>query len=106
MLVRLGFVQGDSSANVFFHAQRRIAVSVHGDDFTACGPADSLDWYEKAVSAEYDISVGPRLGPAPEETHRRARPHRSERSRDTGRQTRVSGIYARRSSGTRNGHSI
>ena len=67
MLVRLGFVQGDSSANVFFHAQRRIAVSVHGDDFTACGPADSLDWYEKAVSAEYEISVGPRLGPAPED---------------------------------------
>ena len=47
--------------------QRRIAVSVHGDDFTACGPADSLDWYEKAVSAEYEISVGPRLGPAPED---------------------------------------
>ena len=67
LLVRLGFVQGVSSANVFFHEQRQIAVSVHGDDFTACGPADSLDWYEQAVAAEYEISVGPRLGPAPED---------------------------------------
>ena len=30
-------------------------------------PADSLDWYEQAVAAEYEISVGPRLGPAPED---------------------------------------
>ena len=67
LLVRLGFVQGLSSTNVFFHEQRQIAASVHGDDFTACGPADSLDWYEQAVAAEYEISVGPRLGPAPED---------------------------------------
>ena len=67
MLVRLGFVQGNSSANVFFHKRRGIAVSVHGDDLTACGPADSLNWYEAAVAAEYEISVGPRLGPAPED---------------------------------------
>ena len=65
LLVRLGFVQGTSSANVFCQEQRQVAVSVHGDDFTACGPADSLDWYEQAVAAEYEISIGPRLGPGP-----------------------------------------
>ena len=65
LLVRLGFAQGLGSANVLSHEQRQIAVSVHSDDFTACAPADSLDLYEHAIAAEYEISVGPRLGPAP-----------------------------------------
>ena len=65
LLVRLGFKQGTGSANVFRHAARKISVSVHGDDFTATGPADALDWYESAVASEYEIAVGPRLGPGP-----------------------------------------
>ena len=65
MLVRNGFVQGVTSANVFFYDQSQIAVSVHGDDFAACGSADSLDWYKQAMALEYEISMGPRLGPAP-----------------------------------------
>ena len=63
MLIRLGFAQGTASANVFVHHERKVAVSVHGDDLTATGPADSLDWYEAAVSVEYEVKVGPRLGP-------------------------------------------
>ena len=42
-LVEAGFVQGIASACVFHHEQRGIAVSVHGDDFTATGPKDQLD---------------------------------------------------------------
>ena len=63
MLIRLGFTQGTASANVFEHRERKVAVSVHGDDLTATGPADALDWYENAVSAEYEVKIGPRLGP-------------------------------------------
>jgi hypothetical protein len=42
-MVKLGFVQGDASPNVFRHASRRVTTSVHGDDFTSSGPADALD---------------------------------------------------------------
>ena len=46
MLVGLGFRQGDASPNVFYHSGRKIATSVHGDDFTSTGPSDALDWLE------------------------------------------------------------
>jgi len=64
-LVRMGFRQGIASPNVFRHQERRISCSVHGDDFTSSGPADALDWLESSIAAEYEISVGPRLGPGP-----------------------------------------
>ena len=35
MLVGLGFRQGGASPNVFYHPVRKIATSVHGDDFTS-----------------------------------------------------------------------
>ena len=64
-LVRMGFVQGFGHPNVFHHRERGIACSVHGDDFTSAGPADSLDWLESSIAAEYEITLGPRLGPGP-----------------------------------------
>jgi hypothetical protein len=64
-LVRMGFEQGMASPNVFRHTARKISCSVHGDDFTSSGPADALDWLEASIAAEYEISVGPRLGPGP-----------------------------------------
>ena len=42
-----------------------MSSSVHGDDFTSSGPADALDWLEGSIAAEYEISIGPRLGPGP-----------------------------------------
>ncbi len=65
LLVRLGFVQGTASPNVFQHVARKISCSVHGGDFTSCGPATALDWFEAEVAKEYEVSVGPRLGPGP-----------------------------------------
>ena len=62
-LVRLGFVQGESSANVFHHSEKQIALSVHGDDLTATGPKDALDWYEAAIASEYEVKIHPRIGP-------------------------------------------
>ena len=34
----LGFTQGAASPCVFVHSERNLAASVHGDDFTTCGP--------------------------------------------------------------------
>ncbi len=65
LLIRLGFEQGKACPNVFFHRSRDISCSVHGDDFTSSGPADALDWLETEVGREYEITVGPRLGPGP-----------------------------------------
>ena len=70
MLVRLGFRQGNSCPNLFFHQVRGVVFSVHGDDFTASGPKPQLDWLEASVAKEYEISVGLRLGPS--STPRRA----------------------------------
>jgi len=64
MLIQdLGFEQGTSSPNIFFHRQYGIVCSVHGDDFTSSGPKPSLDWLEDAIGRRYEITIGPRLGP-------------------------------------------
>ena len=65
LMIRIGFRQGESCPNVFYHSEKRIVCSVHGDDFTSSGPKPSLDWFETAVAEEYEISIGPRLGPGP-----------------------------------------
>ena len=65
LLIRLGFTQGISCPNVFYHGARRITCSVHGDDFTSSGPKDALDWLEQSIGEEYEITIGPRLGPGP-----------------------------------------
>ncbi len=64
-MVKLGFRQGESCPNVFHHREKCIVCSVHGDDFTSSGPKTSLDWFEAAIAQEYEISIGPRLGPGP-----------------------------------------
>ncbi len=65
MLIGLGFRQGASCPNVFWHPSRQICCSVHGDDFTSSGPAPALDWLEKSIGESYEITIGPRLGPGP-----------------------------------------
>ena len=64
-MVSMGFTQGKASACVFMHAERHIAVSVHGDDFTATGPKRQLDWFEERMRQHYELTVGGRLGPGP-----------------------------------------
>ena len=39
--------------------------SVHCDDFTVSGPCCSLDWFEVAMKNKYELTVGGRLGPGP-----------------------------------------
>ena len=67
LLIELGFRQGTACPNLFHHESRGIKCSVHGDDFTSCGGSDQLDWFEKAVAERYEVTVGPRLGPGPDD---------------------------------------
>ena len=62
-LVEMGFTQGLASPCVFFHRERRLVCSVHGDDFTTAGPKRHLDWFEETLSGYYELSKGGRLGP-------------------------------------------
>ena len=44
--MRMGFVQGIASPNVFWHTAKEISCPVHANDFASTGPADALDWFE------------------------------------------------------------
>ena len=50
-LVSVGFLQGKASACVFVHPTRKIAVSVHDDDFRATGPKSQFDWFQQMMRA-------------------------------------------------------
>jgi hypothetical protein len=63
LLISLGFRQGVSCPNVFYHEDKQIACSVHGDDFTSSGPCDALTWMEQSIAEKYEVTIGPRLGP-------------------------------------------
>ena len=66
-LVKLGFTQGVACPCIFFHAEKDIVCTVHGDDFTAVGSKASLDWYEAALEDKYELKKGGRLGPGPDD---------------------------------------
>ena len=57
LLVGLGFKQGASCPNLFYHEGKSVRCSVHGDDFTSVRPRSSLDWLEDAVAKSYEVSV-------------------------------------------------
>ncbi len=59
----MGFKQGMASPCLFKHPTREIALSVHGDDFTAAGAMCDLDWLEAGMKKHYELTIQPRLGP-------------------------------------------
>ena len=63
LIVKMGFRQAGGHANFFYHPERGIRTSVHGDDFTSQGPCDELNWFEASIAEHYEITIGPRLGP-------------------------------------------
>jgi len=65
---KLGFSKGDASACIFRHPERAIECSIHGDDLSAAGPKDSLDWYKAELQKIYELDEGARLGPGPLDT--------------------------------------
>ena len=67
LVAEMGFVQGVSSPCVFRHPQRQVALSVHGDDFTAAGAKEELDWFEAELRRKYELTAQARIGPSPED---------------------------------------
>ena len=57
-----GFVPGAANPCVFHHEGKGISIVVHGDDFTALGDDDALDWYEQILRDSFEIKVRGRLG--------------------------------------------
>ena len=67
-VAEIGFRQGSASACLFQQKSRGIVISVHGDDFTASGTKTRLDWWQAEMEKRYELTVGGRLGPAPEDS--------------------------------------
>ena len=59
----MGFEQGKATTCVFYHPTRKIIVVIRGDDFTALGYAEDLDWYREELRGIMEITVKARLGP-------------------------------------------
>ena len=62
-MISFGFRQGRASPCLFWHPERRLAVSVHGDDFTTTGEKRNIDWFEDLLESRYELKRGGRLGP-------------------------------------------
>ena len=56
-LEQAGIVQGRSSACLFYHKAKDVAVMVHADDFAAVGEPKYLAETEAALSKEYKIKT-------------------------------------------------
>ena len=58
-----GFRVGKSSPCIMYHPTRGIRLVVHGDDFTALGYEEDLNWYRKVLTQKSEAKVKGRLGP-------------------------------------------
>ena len=47
----------------FYHEEKDIALTVHGDDFTVLGDDTGLDWFRAALQSKFLLKVRGRLGP-------------------------------------------
>ena len=65
--IESGFGEDMASQCVFIHPGRGIAVSVHGDDFTAVGPKPDSARFEKTRRTHYELTVGGQLGKGPDD---------------------------------------
>ena len=50
-LENCGFVTGAANPCMFHHPDHDVQVVVHGDDFTALGTDEGLDWYTQQLEA-------------------------------------------------------
>ena len=61
-LMSMGFRRGDASPCCFVHDEKGISLVVHGDDFTALGVDESLNWYETELAKHFELKLRGRLG--------------------------------------------
>ncbi len=64
-LEKIGFIVGSASPCNFYHAEKEISLTVHGDDFTSTGCEASLRWLDAQLKAKYEVKTE-FLGPKPE----------------------------------------
>jgi len=57
----IGFERGDSCPCAFKCERRELRVVVHGDDFTALGWKESLDWFWSTLGQHYELKEAARL---------------------------------------------
>ena len=67
-MVKIGFTVVRVAAPTFFHAARLALATVHGDDLTAAGVAQSVDMLDEALEQFFVLKKMPRIGP-PEQDH-------------------------------------
>ena len=61
-LIKIGFVVGKASPCNFVHNERKIALTVHGDDFTIIGNNMQLKWLGDKMRQRYELKMDV-LGP-------------------------------------------
>ncbi len=61
-LVSIGFRRGRASPCNFYHEEKGISTTVHGDDFTSSGPEAALHWMDKKLRAKFEVKTN-FLGP-------------------------------------------
>ena len=61
-LVARGFVQGKSSASVFYHSGMDVRLLIHGDDFVGVSDEDGLAYLEDTLAEKYAYKASGTLG--------------------------------------------
>ena len=49
----IGFRVGKASPCSFYHPKLNISCTVHGDDFTSCGPESAIELFKAKLEAKY-----------------------------------------------------
>lgn len=57
LLVNNGFSVGKANPCNFYHGNRQVSVTVHGDDFTSTGRERDLKWLERIFTSKFDTKT-------------------------------------------------
>ena len=53
----MGSRGGSPPLAIFFHQDRRVSVTVHGDDYTSTGTERDLKWFEEELKRNFEIKT-------------------------------------------------
>ena len=53
----IGFAKGRASPCNFYHSERQISCTVHGDDFSSTGRERDLQWFERKMKEEFEVKT-------------------------------------------------
>ena len=66
-MVSSGFRRGIACPCLFYHPERNIWATVHGDDFTILATENNLDWFRKRIAQRFEVKFRGRIGPGEKE---------------------------------------